>query len=45
MGSTTDIAAKHAQLKQRGTDLGAPAGAEIDLDHGGRLQKYANGHI
>lgn len=45
MGSTTDIAAKHAQLRQRGTDLGAPAGAEIDLDHGGRLQKYANGHI
>lgn len=45
MGSTTDIAAKHAHLKQHGVDLGAPTGSEIDLDYGGRLQKYVNGHI
>lgn len=36
---------KHAQLKGRGLDLGAPLGAEEAEHSGGRVRRYQHGHI
>lgn len=45
MSSTTDIAAKFADLRSHGLDLGGTAGAEADAGFGGRFQAFQRGRI
>jgi 3',5'-cyclic AMP phosphodiesterase CpdA len=43
--STSAIAARYAELKEQGIDLGTAVGAEQDAGYGGRIQEYERGRI
>jgi hypothetical protein len=45
MSSTSDIAAKYAEARARGLDLGAKVGSERDEVASGRVQIYEHGRI